>query len=116
MMDIRTIQEMRRLVEQKLASSVGQRWLHTTEAQLLEACGRQSFNTERAVQMYTIVIERVAIGDLRGLAVKAYLTALREHGLISDLATELVEQFKTTTGAFDQRPARKGLWAAFVGK
>ena len=41
---------------------------------------------------------------------------LREDGIIHEMAIELVEQFKQTTGACDQRPTRTGIWARIVGK
>jgi hypothetical protein len=114
--DAQSVQELRQLVQRELTDAVGKQWLSRTESQLLDALLRRSFNTERAIQVYEIAIERVVMSERSGAPMMALLSVLRREGIVLECAEDLVDQFKARMGATDQRRARKGIWAALLGK
>jgi hypothetical protein len=115
-MDEETIKAFANIVETSLQKETGSKWLDMTHANLWRAFGEHSFNTERAIEMYSIAIERAVLSNLgRALGVTT-ITTLRESGITHKMATELTDQFKEASSATDQRPPRKGIWAMIVGK
>ena len=115
-MDEETIRALAQLVEKSLQSAGGQKWLISSHARLMQSYIGNSFNTDRAQEIYTIAIERSVLSDMPGSLGYMTMKTLRESGITGKMASELVAQFKTATGATDQRPTRKGFWAKIAGK
>ena len=107
-----TVDATDNLIKSSLETSAGWEWLKRTHAQLYDDYSRRRFNTARAVEMYTIAIERSVLAKMGDAT--SVLT-MRRDGSAALAARELTEQFKDETGAVDQRRARTGLWAMIVG-
>lgn len=110
-MDEETVRGLAKVVEDSLQTSVGVKWLSATHQKLLDDCRKGSFNSERALQVYTIAIER----SLMATSGVTVMRAMRWAGVTEKMAGELVEQFKQATDATDQRPPRRGIWRKIVG-
>lgn len=115
-MDEETVRAFASVVEKSLQAPVGEDWLINSHRHLMEQYAKGSFNSERALEMYTIAIERSVLSFLSGPTGLMTMKTLRETGITNKMAHELVDQFKEATGATDQRPARSGLWAKIIGR
>jgi hypothetical protein len=74
---------------------------------------RGKFNTDRAAQIYEMAIERV-ISETSDAALSVLV--LRETGVWKTLGYRLAREFKEDMAAEDQRSARRGWIATFLGK
>jgi hypothetical protein len=115
-MDEATIKAIVEIVETSLSSRNGQVWLNRTRERLLRSVASRSFNTDRAIEMYTIAIERSVLSTTNGPTARTAIALLRESGVARTMARKLADQFKDASGATDNRAARTGLWSMVVGK
>src|SRR5262245_42793158 len=98
------------LVSEALASPAGRMHLDRTRAHLSDAFGQQRFNTEHAIESFSVAIHS-AVWDLvrhRPDGRARYLDFKRSR-VARGMAEELTRQFKEQTGAYDQRRARRFL-------
>jgi hypothetical protein len=100
------------ILQQALASPEGRRRIAEAEALMVDDCERyRSFNTERAVQVYTAAIDDVVWAWMKRSQFKRiFYREYRRSGLKWTYAKKLVAEFKTGQGRFrlikDQRPQR----------
>lgn len=104
------------IAARSLLSPEGQKWLEACEMFLYKDINNGKFNTERAVELYRQAIEQAVQNLLGGPNGYTMIKVLRSAGVSEKIATEYTNEFKKKTGAIDQRPSRKGVWAKIVGK
>ena len=76
------------------------------KSHLLGALERGNFNTERAQEMFCMAIEK-SIWKKHGALGAETTRAIRGDGIIENIAKNYTDEFKSATGASDQRPARR---------
>jgi hypothetical protein len=74
------------------------------------------FNTVNALELVKRSIEKAFLNCNESGRGKAVLGEIRESGIVNRIAGEVLDQFKKSTGAFDQRPERNGLATLIWGK
>lgn len=89
--------------------------IQRVEGLLLGAVEQGAFNTERAEELFQMAIER-SIWKKHGSAGATTTRAIRGDGIIEGFARRYTESFKASTGASDQRPARRGILARVIGR
>lgn len=89
--------------------------IEQVKSQLLDALERENFNTERAQEMFQMAIER-SVWKKQGAIGAATTRAIKGDGIIENFAKRYTEEFKASTGASDQRAARRGLFAKIIGR
>jgi hypothetical protein len=115
-MDEATIRAFAEVVDKSLQTTGGEARLRSAHQYLLQQYSKGSFNSERALEVYTIAIERSVLSFMSGTQGLLVEQTLKEVGITRKMAMELVDQFKEATGATDQRPARRGFLAKIVGR
>jgi hypothetical protein len=82
---------------------------------LLDALEKGAFNTERARELFQMAVEK-SISRKHKSTGSATTRAIRGYGIIESVAEKYTEEFKASTGATDQRPARRGFLATVIGR
>jgi hypothetical protein len=104
-----------RVVTDALQEPEGQTQIETVKCMLYRALEKNAFNSERAEELFRMAIER-AIWKKLGSVGAATTRSIRGEGIIEGFAKEITEEFKKTTGASDQRQARRGLFSKIIGR
>jgi hypothetical protein len=100
------------IVERALASTEGRQRLAVAEALMVEDCQRNRFNTERAIQVYTVAIDNIVATWMKPSQFKrTFYREYRRSGIKVRYAKKLVAEFKRGRGGFgpikDQRRPRR---------
>jgi len=103
------------MVQKCTAGVDGQLLVEVAKGKLLSDLEGNKFNTIRAHEIFQIAIEKAIWKEL-GEAGTMTIKAIRGEGILERFAQDYTEEFKSTTGASDQRSARRGLLAKIVGK
>ncbi len=89
--------------------------IERVKGSLLDALEQGSFNTERARQLFCMAIEK-SVWKKHKATGAVTTRAIRGCGIIESFAERYIEEFKASTGATDQRVARRGLFAKIIGR
>jgi hypothetical protein len=114
-MDPRTREALTRVVTEALQEPEGQIQIENVKRMLYSALEKNSFNSERAEELFRMAIDR-AIWKKLGSVGAATTRGIRGEGIVEGFAKAFVGEFKQNTGASDQRQARRGLFAKIIGR
>jgi hypothetical protein len=104
-----------RTVSDALADRESEILIERVKGSLLDALEQGSFNTERARQLFCMAIEK-SVWKKHKATGAVTTRAIRGCGIIESFAERYIEEFKASTGATDQRVARRGLFAKIIGR
>lgn len=104
------------IINQHLSGIEGQKRISSANSLLLLELLRNKFNSERALEVFTIAIERTLLKDLQGSLGLQTVKVFRSIGATKKASENLLEKFKLAHDAKDQRPARTGILAKIIGK
>lgn len=104
------------VLERCLTGFDGDRFIQLAYDQLQNDLQRGKFNTDRAAEVCTIAVERAIMAEFSGTTGAQLVQTMRRADATTEEGRRLANLFIQETGATDQRPTRKGLWAMIVGK
>ena len=94
----RTTKSRSKLVA-SLATAEGEAWLRSADSMLGDDVRDSKFDSERAVKVYAVAIERSILATTSGSAGVTLVRSLRESGLVAKVASELVGRFRHSIAA-----------------
>jgi len=103
-------------VQKSLLTPTGKACLDAARAKLQEDFAAGEFNTVNALELVKQAVEKAVLNCNEAGWGQAVLSEVRDLGIVSKIAGEILDQFINFTGAFDQRPERNGLAALIWGK
>ena len=113
-MDAATRAAFEGMLRDLLAAPAGQMVLDKARTALRAEAAARRFNTDRAVQVFGQVIERV-VWDAHGGSSPLSSRSVARAGVPAAVARALAEECKQAEGGADQRPARGGLLGRLFG-
>lgn len=102
------------IIKNAVAAPEGHLRLANAEAFIIGELERNRFNTERAIEIYTIAIDNSVWAWTKGMSLQKFMyREYQQSGLRKTFAIELTEEFKKGSGRLppieDQRPPRRFL-------
>jgi hypothetical protein len=104
------------MIGRVLAQDDAKLLIEQAKAKLLDDAERHAFNTERAKEVFQMAIERAIWKNMGSTTGAATTRALRGEGIVEAFAQRYTDEFKGLLRISDQRPARRGLLAKFIGR
>lgn len=92
------------LVAAALQSARGREEIQAAERRLLDLIMRGRFRSARAVEVYAAAVDKAVWASLKNAHTRRLYTSYRASGLRELCARQLLDRFKTETGAKDRPP------------